>query len=773
MVAEQANTILQPSDIPEMACYAIAESSPIPMAQVEGPGHILRYVNPAFCLLSSKSKEELIGSYFWESTQEGQDCLTLLDRVYESGQALTHVRQQRFSSQSLYRSYSIWPISAKGAGSSGIIVQIIEEASAYPEEVAASHQASIVGQAHQTKISNLSEKLHNQLQVNEEIETSGQTLEALVGSHKRYQDLYDFAPIGYLTLDTNGSISEININGALLLGEVRPRLLGSPFVRYVTHDDLKRYCGYLKKVINQGKRQTFDLALKRKDGSVFHVQFDCVRSIAEDTQPLVRITIIDITQRKRSESEIEQLALYDSLTQLPNRRLLFSRLKTAVTMCSRTMRHGAVLFIDLDDFKSLNDTQGHFVGDLLLQQVALRLSRCVREDDTVARLGGDEFVVMLSNLGKNPSEAATHTKKIGEKLLAALNEPYLLAGCDFRISGSIGTTLFNGDKDGLEEILKRADLAVYCAKKAGRNTLRFFDPEMHIAAKTRAVLDGDLRRALREKQLVLFYQAQVDRDGELIGAEALVRWQHPERGLVSPAEFIPFAEESGLIEFVGQWVLETACSQLLPWSRTAATAGLRLAINVSAHEFCRQGFVTRSLDTIDRYGIDPRKLMFELTESAMFTTVDETFTKMTELKARGIGFSIDDFGIGYSSLSYLKNMPLDQLKLDRSFITDILTNSNDAAIARTIIALGQSLNIEVIAEGVENEGQRKFLTIHGCNAYQGFLFGRPGTVEELFLKERRNLAKRNKSNSARSQYDPIRDLSKFADTIIASASRDE
>jgi diguanylate cyclase (GGDEF)-like protein len=411
-------------------------------------------------------------------------------------------------------------------------------------------------------------------------------------------------------------------------------------------------------------------------------------------------------------------------------------LQAAVTACAQTSRHGAILFIDLDGFKTLNDTQGHFVGDLLLQQVALRLSACVREGDTVARLGGDEFVVMLADLSKHPIEASEQTQRVGEKLLKTLSEPFLLAGFEYRTSGSIGTTLFSGDQESLEDLLKRADLAVYCAKTAGRNRLRVFDPQMQTAATTRVILDADLRRALKERQFVLFYQPQVGRDGGLTGAEALIRWQHPTRGLVPPAEFIPFAEESGLIEFVGEWVLETACAQLVAWGANLATAHLRLAINVSALEFCHPEFVSRTLTAIDRFGIDPRKLMLELTESAMFTTVDETLAKMAALKARGVCFSIDDFGIGYSSLTYLKNMPLDQLKLDRSFVADVLTNPNDAAIARTIIALGESLGIDVIAEGVETEGQRRFLALHGCHAYQGLLFGRPGPIEDLLRMAR-------------------------------------
>jgi len=733
MVAEPQNTIRPETEMLRKCCCAIAEASLLPVAEVEGSTHILRYVNPAFCQLTAKPKEELIGHAFSDIAPAGEQCLASLDRVYESGRAVTHTGQEHSAFHPLCRSYSMWPLLSKDNQPQGIIVQVTE-ATPFHMNAVAMNQALMMGSVRQHELTEKSEKLLEQLQA--ETLVSKQAHEALIGSQKRYLDLYEFAPIGYLTLDTDSLISEINMNGALLLGEVRNHLLSRRFAQFITPKDLDRYDRLFKRVMKQGKRQTFDLALRRGDGSVFHAQLDCVRAIAEDMNPVVRITIIDITERKRAETEIEHLAFYDSLTQLPNRRFLLGRLQAAVTACAQTLRHGAILFIDLDGFKTLNDTQGHFVGDLLLQQVALRLSACVREGDTVARLGGDEFVVMLADLSKHPIEASEQTQRIGEKLLKTLSEPYLLAGFEYRTSGSIGTTLFSGDQESLEDLLKRADLAVYCAKTAGRNRLRFFDPQMQTAATTRAILDADLRRALKERQFVLFYQPQVDRDGRLTGAEALIRWQHPTRGLVPPAEFIPFAEESGLIEFVGEWVLETACAQLVAWGANLATAHLRLAINVSAYEFCHPEFVSRTLTAIDRFGIDPRKLMLELTESAMFTTVDETLAKMAALKTRGVCFSIDDFGIGYSSLTYLKNMPLDQLKLDRSFVADVLTNPNDAAIARTIIALGESLDIDVIAEGVETEGQRRFLVLHGCHAYQGLLFGRPGPIEDLLRMAR-------------------------------------
>jgi diguanylate cyclase (GGDEF)-like protein len=437
----------------------------------------------------------------------------------------------------------------------------------------------------------------------------------------------------------------------------------------------------------------------------------------------------EIQERQRAEAVIEQLAFYDPLTDLPNRRLLMDRLHLASLACCRTMHRGAILFIDLDQFKTLNDTQGHHLGDLLLQQVAHRLTTCVRACDTVARLGGDEFVVMIQELSEDPSVANAQAKKIGTKVLDALNEPYLLAGYEHRCTGSIGITLFGKDRESVEDLLKRADLAQYRAKTAGGSTIQFFDPEMQHTVTARAVLEADLRRGLQEGQFLLHYQPQVDCDGHLTGTEALLRWEHPTRGLLSPAEFIVFAEGNGLIESIGLWVVEAACVQLMAWSLRPHTAHLTLAINISAREFGHPKFVTRMLTIIDEVGADPRKLVLEFTERAMFGPIEETLAKMSALKARGVCFALDDFGIGFSSLACLKSLPLDQLKIDRSFVRDVLTNPNDAIIVSAIIALGQNLGLAVIAEGVETEEQRQFLGRHGCHAYQGFLFGQPEPVE--------------------------------------------
>ncbi len=442
-------------------------------------------------------------------------------------------------------------------------------------------------------------------------------------------------------------------------------------------------------------------------------------------------TLVDISMRKAAEDEIKTLAFYDPLTHLPNRRLLTDRLQQALLACARSGRKGALMYIDLDNFKTLNDTQGHYKGDLLLQQVSGRLTNCVREGDTVARIGGDEFVLLLENLSESTHEAASQIEMVGKKILAALNQPYDLEGYECHSTPSIGATLIADQDNGYEELMKQADLAMYAAKTAGRNTLRFFDPAMQAVVSSRARMEKELRDALREQQLRLFYQPQVGRDGELLGAEALVRWQHPQRGMISPAEFIPLAEATGLILPLGQWVLRTACMQLLDWADDPASAKLTIAVNVSARQFRQIDIVEQVLGILQETGANPQLLKLELTESLLVDDVEDTITKMEQLKAAGLCFSLDDFGTGYSSLTYLKRLPLDQLKIDQSFVRDVLTDPNDAAIARTIVALSQSMGLSVIAEGVENAEQRDYLASQGCFAYQGYHFGKPVPIADF------------------------------------------
>jgi diguanylate cyclase (GGDEF)-like protein/PAS domain S-box-containing protein len=446
---------------------------------------------------------------------------------------------------------------------------------------------------------------------------------------------------------------------------------------------------------------------------------------------------IDITERKAAEEKIQYLGFYDYLTHLANRRLLMDRLQQALASSARIGRKGALLFIDLDNFKILNDTLGHDMGDLLLQQVALRLETCVREGDTVARLGGDEFVVMLENLSEHALEAAAQTEAVGEKILAALNQPYQLATHEFHNTPSIGATLFNDHQQGIDELLKQADIAMYQAKKAGRNTLRFFDTQMQEVINTRAALEEDLRCALANQHFHLYYQIQVDDSQRPLGAEVLIRWIHPERGLLSPMQFIPMAEETGLILPIGRWVLETVCIQLKAWEQDVSTRDLVLAVNVSPKQFHQADFVAQMQAVVQRHAINPMRLKLELTEGMLLENIEDTIATMNTLKEIGIKFSLDDFGTGYSCLQYLKRLPLDQLKIDQSFVRDIATDNSDKAIVRTIIAMAQSLDMDVIAEGVETEEQQQSLHHLGCDHYQGYLFSKPIPIEqfEALLKQ--------------------------------------
>ncbi len=463
---------------------------------------------------------------------------------------------------------------------------------------------------------------------------------------------------------------------------------------------------------------------------------DEIGKLAESINGMLDTLAAAERERMVTEQEIRSLAFYDPLTHLPNRRLLLERLRHAMVGSSRTGRAGALLFIDLDNFKTLNDTLGHDMGDLLLQQVAGRLVHCIREGDTVARLGGDEFVVMLEGLSSELREAASQAEIVGRKIVASLNAAYDLAGKRHQSTSSIGVTLFEDHRHTIDELMKRADLAMYNAKTSGRNTLRFFDPQMQTVVSERAALESDLREGLQLGQFVLYYQSQRDVNHRITGAEVLLRWVHPERGMVAPNDFIPLTEDTGLIIPIGQWVLEQACAQLALWGKHELSSHLSVAVNISVRQFRQTDFVEQVLGALAESGADARRLKLELTESLLMDDVEEIVGKMTALKRHGVGFSLDDFGTGYSSLSYLKRLPLDQLKIDRSFVRDVTVDANDAAIASTIVALAQHMGLDVIAEGVETTAQADFLVSIGCCAFQGFLYGQPvpvGQFEQLLL----------------------------------------
>lgn len=431
-----------------------------------------------------------------------------------------------------------------------------------------------------------------------------------------------------------------------------------------------------------------------------------------------------------SESNIRHLAFHDALTGLANRRLLIDRLQQQLRQNQRNADFGALLFIDLDNFKTLNDTLGHDKGDELLRQVAHRISFCVREEDTVARFGGDEFVVMLGCLSRDEADAAARARIVAEKILTTLRQEYQFGGQHYFSTPSIGITLIHGNAIA-DELLKQADLAMYKAKDAGRNCLYFFDPAMQQALSARAQMESELRVALQQEQLLLYYQPQVDAAGVLTGAEALVRWQHPQRGLVAPAEFIPVAEASGLILPLGSWVLQQACKQLSVWAKTPGLSDLSISVNISAHQFKQPGFADEVLALVKHFQLVPQRLKLELTESLLIDDMAFSIERMRFLKQQGVGFALDDFGTGYSSLAYIKQLPLDQLKIDRCFIDGLPEDPNDAAITRIIISLANELNLWVVAEGVETEAQRDFLQAIQCPGYQGYWFGRPVPAAEF------------------------------------------
>ena len=492
------------------------------------------------------------------------------------------------------------------------------------------------------------------------------------------------------------------------------------------------YAGMTKTLENEGAWQG-EIWNRRKSGEVYPewLTISAVKDAAGLTTHYVAI-FNDVSERVSAQAQIDTLAFYDPLTQLPNRRLLLDRLDQALHVSTRHARKNALLFVDLDNFKTLNDTRGHFQGDVLLVQVAQRLKTCIREGDTIARLGSDEFVVMIEDLSEDEIEAATQAEAVAGKILNAFVADFPLDGAAHHSTPSIGITLFAGETlEGSEQPLKRAELAMFQAKASGRNTLRFFDAQMQSEVSARATLEADLREAVQKQQFVLHYQPQVVGAGRITGVEALVRWQHPQRGVVSPAEFIPLAEETGLILPMGQWVLDAACAQLAAWATDPALVHLTVAVNVSARQFKQSDFVDSVLTTLARSGATPKLFKLELTESMLVDDVEAVIAKMGALKAHGVSFSLDDFGTGYSSLSYLKRLPLDQLKIDQGFVRNIVTDPNDAAIAKMVVALAESMGLSVIAEGVELQAQADFLAHLGCHACQGYLFSRPLPLNAL------------------------------------------
>jgi diguanylate cyclase (GGDEF)-like protein/PAS domain S-box-containing protein len=694
----------------------------------------------------------------------------------------------------------------------------------------------------------------HQIELEMQNEALRQTQQALEESRDRYIDLYEFAPVAYLTLSKKGVITKLNLTGVTLLGQERNKLINKSFRALVITEDQSRWINHFMVAMNQTDHLSIELSLKHGNGTVFQALLDCVSNplglaitlsditqrkqnenelriaaIAFESQEGIMITnadnviirvnkafttitgynaedvignnprmlasgqqdklfyeemwqkinttdywegevwnkckngdiqsqkltitavknsdnmvthyvgsFMDNTLSKKSEQEIEYLAYYDALTHLPNRRLMINRIHHAIDVSNRLGNKFALLFLDLDHFKILNDTLGHDMGDLLLKQVANRLKDCTREGDTVSRFGGDEFVILLEGLGGQALETATQAEHVANKILSAINQPYKLVNHDYIISTSIGIAVFDENNPDAEALLKQADIAMYQAKNDGRHALRFYDPQMQLTITARAKLEQELNQAITQQQFQLYYQIQVDSLHQPLGAEVLIRWIQPERGLISPLDFIPLAEQNGTILVIGQWVLDNACRQLKVWQQDALTRNLTLSVNVSAKQLKQADFVNQVMMTIQQHAINPAQLKLELTESLLQENIEDMIAKMKTLAEIGIQFSLDDFGTGYSSLQYLKRLPLYQLKIDKSFVDTLATNMDDQAIVRTIIAMAQSLGLSVIAEGVETKEQRQCLLNEGCTHYQGYLFGKPMPMDEFEAELRKS-----------------------------------
>lgn len=545
---------------------------------------------------------------------------------------------------------------------------------------------------------------------------------------------------GVVITDANGLFLRVNNAFTKITGYTQEEIIGkNPRILQSGHQNAEFYAEMWADIKKNGS-WSGEIWNRRKNGESYpeHLTITAVVDKNDIVTNYVG-TFTDITMSQAAAEEIKYLAFYDPLTDLPNRRLLRDRLKPALASSLRSGRKGALLFIDMDNFKTLNDSLGHDMGDLLLQQIAQRIVPCVREGDTVARLGGDEFVVMLEDLSEQILEAAAQTETIGNKILSILNQPYQIDTHYYHCTSSIGAILFDEHEQTVDELLKQADIAMYQAKAAGRNALRFFDPQMQVKIDTRVALETNLHLALTENQFELFYQPQVNHKHQIIGAEVLIRWNHPQNGYISPADFIPLAEGTGLILPIGQWVLETACAQLKIWAGSEHTQHLQLAVNVSARQFYQPDFVKQVSQNISLSAINPARLKLELTESLVLDDIEETIYKMNVLREIGVRFSMDDFGTGYSSLSSLKKLPLSQLKIDQSFVRDLSVDPDDAVIVQTIIAMAKSLGMGVIAEGVETEAQRSFLEQHDCPLYQGYLFSKPVPIEKFELLLKKNL----------------------------------
>jgi diguanylate cyclase (GGDEF)-like protein/PAS domain S-box-containing protein len=685
-------------DSPTLDSRDFLEQATVGIVHATPEGHILR-CNAQFAEIIGYPREEVRGLTFQQITppEDGAACIDAFQRLWKGTTDAV--------------SFALRYIRKDGSiTNTKLTVSLLRDREGWP-----SHLLAYV------------EDINGRKPVETSIVHNGQV------DHKdeeRYRSTFQNSPDAVLIARlTDGSIIDANPAFVDVMGFERNEVIGRTSMEidmWADEGDRAKLSDVLQE--NAGCRD-LEVRLRRKNGEVFWAQFSASFADIEGV-PSILTFMRDVSEAKADEEKIRNLAFYDTLTGLPNRRLLWERLRQALIASIRSGCKHALLFVDLDGFKSLNDTLGHHIGDLMLQETAKRIASCVREVDTVARLGGDEFVVILEDLSQIAEIAAAQAKTVGAKILDAIDQTFTLEGRECHTTSSMGITVFGNQSESTNEVLQQADIAMYQAKAAGRNAMFFFAPALQASVNARAELEKDLRHAIKENQFALYYQPQLDR-GLLIGAEALIRWKHPDRGVVSPADFVPLAEETGLILPMGSWVLDTACTQIAAWTNRKEGAHLKVAVNISAREFRQPKFVDHVLMSLDKAGANPANLKLELSEKMFMENVEDLIAKMTKLKAHGVTFSLEDFGTSYSSMTYLKRLPLDQIKIDRSFVGEILVDPISSAVAQAIISFAKAMGLSVIAEGVETEEQRAYLAQIGCHSFQGYLFSHPLPLGEF------------------------------------------